>query len=143
MGNGVSTRDFGTREDAAVTDLETAGSSPDSHTLMGLTKGAVQRLGEIVDAQSRWFDPASDMVTGQIALSTTAKSVLAVNASRKFCEVKNADTAISVYIGKSSGVSSTNGHLLKAGEAFSFENYGGAVWAVAASGTPTVTVIEW
>lgn len=41
---------FGHREDAAIVDLEEGGSSPDTHTLMGLTKGQVQRLGEILDA---------------------------------------------------------------------------------------------
>ena len=52
MSGGVTTRDFGTREDAAITDLEEAGpgATLDTHTLMGLTKGQVQRLGEMLDA---------------------------------------------------------------------------------------------
>ena len=78
----------------------------------------------------------------QNALSTSAEVVVPARPGRAFCEVKNTDAAINVYLGPS-GVTSSDGHLLKPGEAFSFENYIGAVYAVAASGTPTVTVIEW
>lgn len=79
----------------------------------------------------------------QNALSTSAELVLAARRSRVFCEVKNADSSISVYVGGTDAVSSSNGHLLKAGEALAFENYVGPVYAIAASGTPTVTTIEW
>jgi hypothetical protein len=51
MTGAVSTRDFGTREDEPITDLETAGpgATRDTHTAMGLFKGMVQRLGEVID----------------------------------------------------------------------------------------------
>ena len=138
---GVSTRDFGAREDAAVTDLETGGSSADTHTLMALTKGMVSRLGEIVDAVDS--GPVNTLVTGQVVLAATSKLILAANANRRFAEVKNADASISMYIGDSSGVSAANGHLLKAAESFVFSGYTGAVWAIPASGTPTITAMEW
>ena len=83
------------------------------------------------------------MVASQNALSTSAEVVLAANQHRVFAEIKNTDASISVYIGPDSGVTSSNGHLLKAGEAFSFENMPDAVYMIAASGTPTVTIIEW
>lgn len=86
---------------------------------------------------------ASTLTTGQNALSTSNEVVLAANATRIFAEVKNADAAINVYLGKDNTVSAANGHLLKPGEAFSFEHYVGAIWAIAASATPVVTFIEW
>ena len=85
----------------------------------------------------------NSLTTGQNALSVTAEVVLAALPGRNFAEVKNADAVISVYLGKDSSVSSSTGHLLKAGEAFGFEAYSGAIWAIAASGTPTVTFVEW
>lgn len=81
--------------------------------------------------------------TTQNALSASAELVLAANQSRSFAEVKNADAAINVYIGFDAAVTPSTGHLLKPGEAFSMEDYVGPVYAVAASGTPTVTTIEW
>lgn len=83
--------------------------------------------------------------TFQVTLATTAKRVLAAAADvdRRFVEVKNTDASISMYIGYNSAVSSTTGHLLKAGEAFDWDNYVGEIWFVAASGTPVVSVIWW
>lgn len=81
--------------------------------------------------------------TTQNALSTSAELVLAARRSRVFCEVKNADVAINVYIGGTDAVTTSTGHLLKPGEAIGFESYVGPVYAIAASGTPTVTTIEW
>ena len=81
--------------------------------------------------------------TTQNALSTSAELVLAARRSRVFCEVKNADAAINVYIGGTDAVTTSTGHLLKPGEAIGFEGYVGPVYAIASSGTPTVTTIEW
>lgn len=80
---------------------------------------------------------------GQNALSTSAEVVIAANTARRFAEVTNADAAINVYLGKDNTVTAANGHLLRPGASFSFEGYSGAVWAIAASGTPNVTFIEW
>ena len=49
----------------------------------------------------------------------------------------------SIYIGSSSSVTTATGHLLKAGESISFSNMPDAVYAIAASGTPTITLVEW
>lgn len=81
--------------------------------------------------------------TTQNALSTTAEVVLAANQSRTFAEIKNVDASINVYLGFSSAVTTSNGHLLRPGEAFAIEDYVGPIYAIAASGTPTVTTIEW
>lgn len=86
---------------------------------------------------------SSTMAVGHNALSTTAEEVLAANANRVFAEVKNLDSGISIYLGKDNTVTSSNGHLLGPGEAFAFDGYTGAVWAIAASGTPSVSTIEW
>lgn len=87
--------------------------------------------------------PASSTTINQTALSTSAKQILAANANRRFSEVKNMDASIIVYVGKDNSVTSGNGYPIKAGEAFDFEGYAGAIFAVAASGTPTLAYIEW
>lgn len=61
---GVSTRDFGTREDAPITDLETGGDDADNHTLMGLTKGMLAKQGEIADAIDEGNQKLDDVITG-------------------------------------------------------------------------------
>jgi len=81
--------------------------------------------------------------TGQKTLGTTGLEILPARANRVFAEVKNADAAISVYIGDFQAVGTTTGHLLGPGEAFTFERYNGAIYAVALSGTPVMTFIEW
>lgn len=48
--SGLSTRDFGTREDAVITDLEAAGTGSDTHTAMGLLKGMVSLLSDALEA---------------------------------------------------------------------------------------------
>lgn len=83
---------------------------------------------------------AGDTLTsGQVALSTTAASVATVSATRRAITVKNIDATISVYVGIT-GVTSSTGYLLKAGEFVRIES-GAAVFAVAASGTPSVAFI--
>lgn len=83
------------------------------------------------------------LFNSQNALSTVAEKVLSTRAGRTFAEIKNMDAAITVYLGKDNTVSSANGYVLKAGEAFSLDNFVGEVWAIAASGTPTVCILEW
>lgn len=85
----------------------------------------------------------NSFTAGQNALSTTAEVIFAAKPDRLFCEVKNLDASITVYIGPTDAVTSSNGHALKAGESFAFENVIGAIYAIAASGTPTVSTIEW
>lgn len=102
----------------------------------------VEAIGAAV-ADASGETPASALTTGQNALSTAAESVLAANSNRVFAEVKNADAAINVFLGDDNSVSAANGHLLKPGEAFAFQGYTGAIWAIAASGTPNVTFVEW
>lgn len=87
--------------------------------------------------------PAAALATTQNALSTAAEVVVAANATRIFAEVKNLDSSINVFLGDDNTVSAANGHRLAPGEAFVFENYTGAIWAIAASGTPTVSTVEW
>ncbi len=81
--------------------------------------------------------------TTQNALRITAELVLAGRRGRVFCEVKNADSSINVYLGGTDAVTSSTGHLLRPGEAVGFAYFVGPIYAIAASGTPTVTTIEW
>lgn len=85
----------------------------------------------------------TSFTAGQNALSTTAEVIFAAKADRLFAEVKNLDASITVYLGPTDAVTSSTGHALKAGESFAFENVIGAIYAIAASGTPTISTIEW
>lgn len=90
-----------------------------------------------------WPGSSAGLSTGQSALSTSAALVLAANATRRFCEITNDDGAIKVYVGDDNTVTAANGHVLKAGASFAIEGYTGAIWMIAASGTPNVTFVEW
>lgn len=75
-----------------------------------------------------------------VALSTAAKVVLAKDRSRRHATVENAHASIAVTVG-GKGVTAATGITLAAGQ--SIDLYGGCeVWAVAASGTPDVKVVE-
>lgn len=80
--------------------------------------------------------------TEQVALSTAVGLIRAANASRTFIEVKNMDASISIYVGPA-GITTATGFLLKAGEAIGFEDFVGAIYGIAASSTPSVSIIEW
>jgi hypothetical protein len=74
--------------------------------------------------------PADDLVSntlsvGQNVLSTSAELVVASNPGRVFGELTNDDASIKVYLGSTSGVTSTTGHVLKPGASFSFDGYTG------------------
>lgn len=80
---------------------------------------------------------STTIATGQATLSTTASQVVASNSARHTTSIRNLDASISIYIG-AAGVTSSTGHLIKAGEAFTVVSTA-AVYAVAASGTPAVS----
>lgn len=77
----------------------------------------------------------------QEALSTTQETLVAARATRRSVFVQNLDASITVYIGFDTTVSSTTGIRLKAGEGLSL-NTRAAIFAIAASGTPTVSFAE-
>ena len=86
---------------------------------------------------------AAEMSTGQNQLSTTPERILAGSSGRRFAELTNDDSSIKVYVGNDAEVSAITGHVLKPGSSLGFEFFAGEIWAVAASGTPTVTYVEW
>jgi hypothetical protein len=87
---------------------------------------------------------AAAFTTTQNALSTAAEVVIAANTSRIYAEVSNPTASgIIIYLGKDATVTTANGHILESGKSFGFQGYTGAIWAIAASGTPTITTIEW
>lgn len=83
---------------------------------------------------------ATSFATSQSSLTTSASSVSAARPTRRSVLIRNIDATISVYVGVS-GVTSSTGLLLKAGESVTI-NTVAAVFAVAASGTPTVATLE-
>lgn len=80
------------------------------------------------------------ITTVQNALSTTAEKIASISAGRHRVVVRNHDTAIAVYVG-GADVSTSNGFLLDPKDAIPIYSKG-EIWAVAASGTPTVSVLE-
>jgi hypothetical protein len=78
---------------------------------------------------------------GQVALSTTATQVRAATANRQLCSVRNLDASIFIYIGTSSGVTTSNGYLLRPYEALDVRSTT-AIYAIAASGTPSCCFYE-
>lgn len=80
------------------------------------------------------------IVASQNALSTTAEKIASVSAGQHRVIVKNTDASITVYLGHSDAVTSANGMPLLAGESIALYTRG-EVWAIAASGTPTVAII--
>lgn len=83
------------------------------------------------------------MVASQTALNSSTSVAIAQNLNRTYLEVKNLDASIVVYLGHATGVTSSTGYPLAAGATFGFSNMSDAVYAIAASGTPTLAIIEW
>lgn len=81
------------------------------------------------------------LATGQAALSTTAAQVVAARATRRAVTIINL-SGIDVYVGNT-GVTTATGQLLLGirGSAITIETVT-AVFAVAASGTPSVSYLE-
>ena len=73
----------------------------------------------------------------QEALSTSAEELLPARTQTYRTTIKNLDSSITVYVGHSDAVSSSNGMPLRAGESISLYTTA-AIYMIAASGTPTV-----
>lgn len=82
----------------------------------------------------------SQIATANVATSTAAGVAAAARAGRRSVTVKNTDTSITVYLG-GSGVTTGTGLPLLAGESITLET-AAAVYAIAASGTPALRVVE-
>lgn len=74
--------------------------------------------------------------TTTASLSTSAASILGADNNRGRAIIQNLDGSINIYVGDEN-VSSTNGILVAPGAMLEC-NWRGKIWAVAASGTPSV-----
>lgn len=88
-----------------------------------------------------WLSTAFADTTEQNALSTTAELVVPAVQVYQTILIRNLDATISIYVGFTSGVSSTTGMLLKASESIEIRTKS-TVYAIAASGTPTVAIMQ-
>lgn len=77
----------------------------------------------------------------QVSLSTSAAQIVAANTARQGLVIKNMDAAIVIYLG-ATGVTSSTGYPLAAGESVALSISSGAWFGVAASATPKVAAIE-
>jgi len=81
-------------------------------------------------------------ITSQNALSTSSESVGGVNPSRIRMRVKNLDAAITVYYGHVTGVTSSTGSPILAGQSEDIDSIA-EIFMISASGTPTVALTEF
>lgn len=84
---------------------------------------------------------APNFLTSQNALSGTAEEIFDARPTRTRAVVKNADGSVTVYVGSMSDVTSSTGIRLLAGESIALYT-SAAIYAIAASGTPTVDLLE-
>jgi hypothetical protein len=87
---------------------------------------------------------ASTLGNKQVALSTTAAKVVDSSTKKSVVKIKNLHATILVYVGKT-GVTAATGYQLAAagGEVtLTFDESTPEVYAVAASGTPSVAVLR-
>lgn len=73
---------------------------------------------------------------GSVAVSTSAIGVVSARSGRVAVQLRNVDATNSVHIGLDSGVTTSTGYELKAGDELKLEQYTGPVYAIAGtSGT--------
>lgn len=84
----------------------------------------------------------STFAPSQISLSTSAAQVLAALTNPAAREVCNIDTAIIEYVG-ATGVTSTTGIPVNPGQCWDASHSSAAIFAVAASATPKVAVVQY
>ena len=78
----------------------------------------------------------------QNALSTTAEKVVNTARTARKVTLKNCDGSIIIYVGKDDTVTSSTGYPLKTNDVIEFDNHLGELYAIAASGTPSIAIIE-
>jgi len=86
---------------------------------------------------SRSFGPADPTALN----SSTATAIAAIRPNRYGALVQNTDSSITVYVGNT-GVTSSTGTPIVAGGSLYFPTFA-ALYAISASGTPSVTVTEF
>lgn len=102
----------------------------------------------------------SGFTVAQVALNAVTATLVYDNAGANaaeqdpgkytvpgFREFKNLDAAITVYIGPDNTVTTTTGHRIDPGQTFTLAGTGrvyvGPIYAIAASGTPSVSKAQY
>lgn len=88
--------------------------------------------------------PSTTLTSSQVTVAATATSLLASNTARVGALIVNNGT-VSVFLGQTSGVTTSNGLELPAKAALSIDSplYTGALYGIVASGTAAVTIAEF
>jgi hypothetical protein len=84
---------------------------------------------------------SSSFTATRNTLSTSSEIISAANELRSRILVKNLDASIVVYVGEATGVTSSTGFPLAAGESVALYTTA-VVYAIAASGTPAIAIVE-
>ena len=111
--------------------------SPGSGKTVGTDETTIS--GTAVQVHRMSLGAAPSLSAGNAACTTSATSILALNASRKGVALKAVDGT--VYLG-GSGVTTSTGFPLYVGETFSTSSFLGAIFGITASGTTNVRYWE-
>ena len=82
------------------------------------------------------------LAISQNALSTSSEKIVSAFNGARRVKIKNLDASIVVYVGTTTAVASTNGWGLKTNDVLELDDVAGELWAIAASGTPSIAIIE-
>ncbi len=86
---------------------------------------------------------SSNLITAQLATSTTTASLVAQNLARIMLQIVNHDVSSNFLVGFDANLNATNGFLVKFGTGLVLDSYTGPVFVKAVSGTPTVSYLEY
>jgi hypothetical protein len=85
--------------------------------------------------------PADQLNAGQVSVAASATQLLAANSGRRVALITNTHATATLYIGTTSGVTTSTGHPLPAGTSMSI-SYSGALYGITASATITTGASE-
>lgn len=89
---------------------------------------------------------AADEGSGVNALSTSTEEIMAANEDRQYCWIKNLDSTIVISLAFGEDAVDGQGIVLAGGEIWvmpSHTIWTGAIDAIAASSTPSISFVEW
>lgn len=84
---------------------------------------------------------SSDYTTSNVVVAASSTLVLAARLTRRYAVLKNIETTVVQYIGKS-GVTTSTGMELRPGQSVVWETTA-AVYAISASGNTNLRVVEF
>lgn len=82
-----------------------------------------------------------DIYPSSATVTSSATLIVASRADRKSLTLKNL-SGVSIYISSSDTVTTGNGYILSDGTSITFDNFIGAIYGIATSGSNDISVLE-